>query len=149
MKQLLLILLVVGLVIGNAAQAKEPPEQWPSMEGVYSGKVEIYNRQGSMMESDVMLEIRKTDRKHYTVDLIYFTSSTAKFTKCARIGKHRLNIYDRIVTDNKRVVVTGSLSSDDGSLYSGKIRFDLVSSEGEKNIYRSFVLKSLRLAKSK
>ena len=140
---------IIFMLMVSLAQAKDKKDPKPILDGAYVGIVEVYNSKGSMMTTDVRLEIRKGTKKYYIMEMYYFESTVAQFTRCARIGPNRLNISEKTVSEGKTVRVEGSIYSDKGKFYQGRIRYHILHPDGGMETYRTFKLKRLRPVKGK
>lgn len=136
-----ILVLVHGVSFG--AEQKDTSD-WPDLFGMYSGKATVTSNLDLVIETKVQIQIRPGKRNLVILEMLYFEGKIAKFTKCKRIGKYKFQVYDLIDTKDQKVIVSGYIDSKDAKVFTGKIQYQIVKPNGQKNTLRIFDFTELR-----
>lgn len=144
MKRFALILIIIFALGTGLAWAASEPDDWGNISGIYVGHAEVKNPEGQVIPTEVRIQIRKSKTKYYVVEMFYMNNKVAKFSKCARVAKNKLNIFDKIKQGNTYIEVEGNLKSDDWKILQGTVKFKKGDQFGQLLPFRTFKLIDLK-----
>ncbi len=147
MKRMIVVLIacfILASVVFVQAKSKKE-ENWKEIQGVYLGRALVTNDIGAVLKTNVRVQIRHGKKNLYIMEMVYFDTKVAKFTKCARLDEFKIHIADEVTVKDRVVRIAGTLTSEDGKMYNGKIRF-FIMTPGGKKAFRTFEIVDLKKA---
>jgi hypothetical protein len=143
----MIVVLIACFILASVVTvyAEKKKENWKDIQGVYLGRALVTNDIGAVLRTNVRIQIRHGKKNYYIMEMVYFDTKVAKFTKCARLEEYKINVADEVSVDGKVVRIAGSLKSDDGKVYNGKIQYFLMT-PGERKVFRTFEIVDLKKA---